>query len=667
MSFKYRTIGYSPEYAVTTGNLFNEFHSNSNFESGSVNTHKLGATTTYDTGSLLRITDAPTNTLDATNKLYVDTGLALKFDKVGGTITGATILTHNFTQTGAYTLSTGTGAVSLNGDTTIAATKTLTLAIDPASAMQAVTKQYADTKLSLAGVQSSLGIAAGTMTGQLMLSSTASQTIKYGTYTQSAYVITVTTGSNHGFVTGRYLKFEFSGAASSDNGDYKITYISPTSFSITVPTSRTVSPAEDVSMTDPDLQAATKEYVDAKLGKFQAGDGLFVEQSLVAASQVAYDWDDTTCTITSTNHSLVDGTLLNINFTTGTGADGNYTITVVDSDTFTITGTSLTTSGLADYVATGLYINQVSIRSPLDTLDVDADDLDLKTIHANNLFLGGGAYSGSTWYNQCKIDQWGRVTAAQNSPLVASNNGFYNKIHVQGGYITSATSEPYLIENQTINVSGDVSGSGTTGLTLTLNTVNSSPGVFTKVTVNNKGLVTSGAQLSASDISNALGFLPRQESDIQFSHFKGYVVGSSYGTSPTSLNFVDGSLNGYTLSGTYLYVPRGIYHITFSGSNNFWQSYYNNWYYSDYWWGNYWNYYYEPAVIYLNGSATAAAFSNYGGWWWYWNSRWSSDISQDYCVSDTLNVVADGSYLQFGLPFLSGVGYWYNIKIVKLK
>jgi hypothetical protein len=30
-------------------------------------------------------------------------------------------------------------------------------------------------------------------------------------------------------------------------------------------------------------------------------------------------------------------------------------------------------------------------------------------------------------------------------------------------------------------------------------------------------------------------------------------------------------------------------------------------------------------------------------------------------------VVADGSYLQFGLPFLSGVGYWYNIKIVKLK
>lgn len=57
----------------------------------------------------------------------------------------------------------------------------------------------------------------------------------------------------------------------------------------------------------------------------------------------------------------------------------------------------------------------------------------------------------------------------------------------------------YLTANQSITVSGDASGSGTTDITLTLASVGTA-GTYTKVTTDAKGRVTSGTTLSASDI-----------------------------------------------------------------------------------------------------------------------------------------------------------------------
>lgn len=54
----------------------------------------------------------------------------------------------------------------------------------------------------------------------------------------------------------------------------------------------------------------------------------------------------------------------------------------------------------------------------------------------------------------------------------------------------------YITGNQTITVSGDASGSGTTAITLTLATVNSNVGTFNNVTVNAKGLVTAASNVS---------------------------------------------------------------------------------------------------------------------------------------------------------------------------
>lgn len=58
----------------------------------------------------------------------------------------------------------------------------------------------------------------------------------------------------------------------------------------------------------------------------------------------------------------------------------------------------------------------------------------------------------------------------------------------------------YLTANQSITISGDATGSGTTAITLTLANSGVTLGTYTKVTVNAKGLVTSGTTLAASDI-----------------------------------------------------------------------------------------------------------------------------------------------------------------------
>jgi hypothetical protein len=54
----------------------------------------------------------------------------------------------------------------------------------------------------------------------------------------------------------------------------------------------------------------------------------------------------------------------------------------------------------------------------------------------------------------------------------------------------------YITGNQSISVTGDASGSGTTAISLTLATVNSNLGTFNNVTVNAKGLVTAASNVS---------------------------------------------------------------------------------------------------------------------------------------------------------------------------
>lgn len=83
---------------------------------------------------------------------------------------------------------------------------------------------------------------------------------------------------------------------------------------------------------------------------------------------------------------------------------------------------------------------------------------------------------------------------------VNSNIGTFNNVTVNAkGLVTAASNIAYLTANQTITLSGDVTGSGTTAITATLATVNSNVGSFgsstgiPSFTVNAKGLITAAS------------------------------------------------------------------------------------------------------------------------------------------------------------------------------
>lgn len=149
-----------------------------------------------------------------------------------------------------------------------------------------------------------------------------------------------------------------------------------------------------------------------------------------------------------------------------------------------------------------------------------------------NSGVTAGTYQTATTIRPLTIDAKGRVTAVGVDTLITpAFSNITGKPTTLAGYgITDAqaldadltaiaaltgtfgllkkTSEntwtldtnTYLTGNQTITVSGDATGSGTTAITLTLANSGVSAGTYTKLTVNAKGLVTAGTNLSASDI-----------------------------------------------------------------------------------------------------------------------------------------------------------------------
>ena len=100
-----------------------------------------------------------------------------------------------------------------------------------------------------------------------------------------------------------------------------------------------------------------------------------------------------------------------------------------------------------------------------------------QTISGNKTFSGSVALGSS---------------ATASTPLTSDNStAVATTAYVKG--------QSYLTANQSITVSGDASGTGTTSITLTLGSVGTS-GTYTKVTTDAKGRVTSGTTLSATDI-----------------------------------------------------------------------------------------------------------------------------------------------------------------------
>jgi hypothetical protein len=101
-----------------------------------------------------------------------------------------------------------------------------------------------------------------------------------------------------------------------------------------------------------------------------------------------------------------------------------------------------------------------------------------------------------------------RMTSTQRTAITSPAVGLlvYQTDATEGYYENTSTGWRKINGNQTITLSGDVSGSGTTAITATLATITQSTGAnFVKITLDTKGRVTGNTAVSASDMNTAYG------------------------------------------------------------------------------------------------------------------------------------------------------------------
>ena len=111
---------------------------------------------------------------------------------------------------------------------------------------------------------------------------------------------------------------------------------------------------------------------------------------------------------------------------------------------------------------------------------------------------------------------------------LAGTSGILKKTAANTWTLDTST---YLTGNETVTISGDASGSGATSISLTLANSGVTAGTYTKVTVDAKGRVTTGASLASADLPTYTGTL-------------------TSGQVTTALGFTPLSLAGGTMTGS---------------------------------------------------------------------------------------------------------------------
>ena len=188
--------------------------------------------------------------------------------------------------------------------------------------------------------------------------------------------------------------------------------------------------------------------------------------------------------ILGTNTSkTTDGTIRNttVNFTVQdllglisdtTGAQNLQQVTNLGSTTSNAITINNTLTVGANLSVTGAFLDSTSSPGILNQV-LSSTVTGTKWVTDNtglNYFVTGAAFNTTT----------GELSITGNNAAVGAT------VDLDGRYITG---------NQTITLSGDITGSGTTAITTVLATVNSNPGSFTSanITVNAKGLVTAAS------------------------------------------------------------------------------------------------------------------------------------------------------------------------------
>jgi hypothetical protein len=149
--------------------------------------------------------------------------------------------------------------------------------------------------------------------------------------------------------------------------------------------------------------------------------------------------------------------------------------------------------------ADGLVVGLAPLASPIFTGDPKAPTpatADNDTSIATTSFVKAQGYQTGNQTITISGDVSGSGTTAISLTLatVNANIGTWNNVTVNAkGLVTAGNNVAYLTGNQTITLSGDASGAGATAIAVTLATVNANVGTFQGLTIDAKGRVTAAS------------------------------------------------------------------------------------------------------------------------------------------------------------------------------
>lgn len=214
------------------------------------------------------------------------------------------------------------------------------------------------------------------------------------------------------------------------------------------------------------------------------------------------------------------------------GANSEAGWGVYDASGLTLTRNVYRSTGAAN---TGLISLSGNAQVFITALAEDFDSL----VATPYLPLAGGHLSGELFLDLLPLAINEGGTGARTAAAALSSLGAYPASNPSG----------YINANQTITVSGDASGSGSTAITLTLPTINSNVGTFAIQTVNAKGQVTAAANMTGDvTTSGAAATLATVNSN----------VGTFQGLTLDAKGRVTAAVNqGYVTGGPYLPTAGG--------------------------------------------------------------------------------------------------------------
>lgn len=158
-------------------------------------------------------------------------------------------------------------------------------------------------------------------------------------------------------------------------------------------------------------------------------------------------------------------------------------------------GGALTITGDASGSGTG------SIALTLATTGVTPGTYTQVVVDAKGRVTSGSVGGGGSITLAGDVTGSGTGTVSTTLSSTGVTPGTYTQVVVDTkGRVIDATSVTFLTSNQTITVSGDASGSGSTAIPLTLASTGVTPGTYTQVVVDAKGRVTSGSSAPVAAI-----------------------------------------------------------------------------------------------------------------------------------------------------------------------